>query len=431
MVTRSRVHANTRRGARQQEPIRRTAAFGIRPSRRAVAIVAFSITAAGGCTEAERPTRPVEIVDSGTRPVPCVALEQAQAGAQTGEVRIEHTPNPPCRAVARRTGVALRPSADGSRPDPSWTSVVRDSRGRFYTAATGATGEGTFLAWNADGSFLQSIGRPGQGPGELLGRGLPTLFTGPGDSVFVREGMRWLVFGPEFAFGRLFVADGIVGRRGSTHVAADGRIVSTAPSGGDGFWFHVTASGDRAANAFGPIGDAAGGVIRRPEERMSAYAGGRTFWVAPPPGAPDGYVLEEWTLDGEQVRTVRREAPWFVSDLEGRPALPLVTALHIDDRGLLWTTIVVKDARWRELQPGEDEDALMTELYDLRYDVLDPDAGKVLASGVIDVLPGEDERNTPPVGLFVPGTALSYVPQSDSLDFQTIEFFELLLVDER
>ncbi len=63
--------------------------------------------------------------------------------------------------------------------------------------------------FSATGSFLQTVGGPGQGPGELMG--LHGLYRTQGDSLVVAEGQRWTVFGPDgdFGFTRLVEPEGV------------------------------------------------------------------------------------------------------------------------------------------------------------------------------------------------------------------------------
>jgi hypothetical protein len=342
----------------------------------------------------------------------------------------------PCLVLAVKTELQLRPSSDASHPDPSWTSVVRDSRGNIYTAATTESARGVFLVWSSDGSFVRSVGRRGEGPGEILGRGLPRLFLAAADSIYVREGPRWLVFDSEARFARLFHTSDLYAHSDATHVLSDGSILVTGlQPGRSEQWFHL-------ADAIGALGRSFGALTAEEEHlpdlgteahRKSAV-GERTFWVTPPPGAPKGYLLEEWTVDGVLRRVIRRDAPW-IRPADGEPAVPepypYFESIHVDSRGLLWISIVVKDPRWRPLRRGEDDDGMASELYDFRYEVIDPDAGVLVASGVIDEFPDESERNMPVVARFLPGTSLSYRPVPDSVGLQTIEFYDLHLAPNR
>jgi len=396
--------------------------------------LALTLAAAGAaCEPAPHASSRIEIVDAGTD-VGAACEPESSSEARADVLVLGDDSFAGCSVVAVRNGIRLVPSSDGSRPDPSWTSIVRDGSGRFYSAATGASGRGLLLVWGSDGKFLRTLGRQGEGPGELVGRGLPALMIGPGDSLIVNEASRWSVFGPDMEFGRVIVGPAVTRNRDMIHVLEDGRFLSTAPvaAGDPAAWFHLSGADGKLIRSFGPIEPPPADGQAPP--RASALAGDGAFWVGPPPGAPGGYVLEQWSVDGQRLRSIERRVDWIVGeapDPAARVPLPLFNAMHVDDAGRLWVMALVKDARWRPLQPGENDDELATELYDIRYEVIDPSAGAVLVSGVIDELPGEDERGWPPIGRFMNGSSMSYRPLPDSMGLETIEFYDVRLVASR
>ena len=90
--------------------------------------------------------------------------------ARTDTIRITTESGYPCTIATAPTGIELRGSDDGSHPDPRWTSVARDGRGRYVTAARqGAVA----LSYNANGSFNAVFGRAGRGPGEFVNTPVP------------------------------------------------------------------------------------------------------------------------------------------------------------------------------------------------------------------------------------------------------------------
>ena len=114
-----------------------------------------------------------------------------------------------CRAGFRRTGIRLAASPDGSWPDPG-RHVVRDSRGRFYSA----NAEGWPAAigvWDSTGAFLTSLGREGGGPGEFNGGEWLHLAIGAGDSLHVRDVGAWSVFSPQHEVRRRILAPALAG----------------------------------------------------------------------------------------------------------------------------------------------------------------------------------------------------------------------------
>jgi hypothetical protein len=89
----------------------------------------------------------------------------------------------------------------GSSADPVMLGLLsvptRDSQGRYFAATS--TGN-TVAVYDAGGRLVQTVGRPGSGPGEfgLINR----ILVGAGDSLIVIEPARFSVFSPSFAFVR-------------------------------------------------------------------------------------------------------------------------------------------------------------------------------------------------------------------------------------
>lgn len=95
--------------------------------------------------------------------------------------------------------------------------------------------------------------------------------------------------------------------------------------------------------------------------RLVAYAGGDRFWAGPPTDdghSPVGYELEEWSVDGERLKTLRREVPrlpisWpppppATHDRPTTPAPrpPAIRKLHLDDDGVLLVIVVYATDKW-------------------------------------------------------------------------------------
>lgn len=262
--------------------------------------------------------------------------------------------------VVRETGIRLLAVEDGSRPDPGF-EVRRDGRGRFYS--TGATGFGNTIAlWDERGRFLKSFGRKGEGPGEFSDRGAISIFVDREDRLHVRDGgVRWSVFSPEQEFLR-GVSAPLASFKSGTTVLDNGMAVTRSSDGEH--HFRIVDSTGAARRAFGVIPD----ELRRKNvdvERDVAYAGGDTFWAGPVAGSPDGYQLEEWGVDGQLRRVLRRTVDWFPPGdparvSHGDPPPPRVSLLHLDDSGLLYVYGFGPTGRWRspaELgrEPTEEE----------------------------------------------------------------------------
>jgi hypothetical protein len=74
-----------------------------------------------------------------------------------------------------------------------------------------------------------------------------------------------------------------------------------------------------------------------------------------------------------------------------------------------------------------EESTKESELYDFRYEVIDPASNTVLVSGLIDTMPDEDNENAPAVSLLLPRSRLSYRPFTKSGVLRGVEFFSLTL----
>ena len=245
--------------------------------------------------------------------------------------------HPPCRIVFRPTGVRLESVVDGSRPDPGRT-VVMDRNGRFYTA--NAQGfESVIGVWNARGEFLTSFGRAGEGPGEFR-EGLLILDVDSRNQLHVRAGPAWLVFSPDHEFLRTR-ATREPGRSlldfRRTAILDSGNALTGESYGSDRRqYFRVTTPEGTLDRSFGPVAQAVAESPSRPLDRIIAYDGGETFWAGPRQGDTEGYVVEEWGLDGILLRSIHRPAPWFGWRAEDESYTTALQLHPVRDEGLLY-----------------------------------------------------------------------------------------------
>ena len=282
------------------------------PARELIAVALKAHVAATGEATPERITLDSSSdlrVEEATEPCP----RQPELAFGRGSVIELEDRDPPCRFVFRTTGVRLEASADGTRPDPGPT-VVMDRSGRFYSAnAPGFTS--VISVWDAQGRFLTSFGRAGEGPGEFRGLGNLSLYVDGQNRLHVRDGgFAWSVFSPDHQFLRATVI-GVPG------MLLDERLTAILDNGsaltGDGYrsdrenYFRVVAPDGTLERSFGPVSPAVAQDESRPLDRLVAYRGGDAFWSGPRPGEDEGYVVEEWGLDGDLLRSVRRSVPWF------------------------------------------------------------------------------------------------------------------------
>jgi hypothetical protein len=348
-----------------------------------------------------------------TRLPPCSRPKSAPISAVT---ELRQAADFECQIVVMDSGIELRPSMSDAYPDPR-TPVVMDSKGRLYTAARH---EPVLLAWNPDGRFMQVIGSKGEGPGEFV-RGPLTFITGPGDTLYVRDGaLRTSVFDPDFKFVRTNHPTGALGL--TTHVTTDGLLIHTLPiqGGRKDAAFHITFPGEAASvRSIGSVraGRAADGLARRP----STFSAPNELWIAPAKGTGAGFILERRRLDGTLVQLIKRDVPWLPLDgYPDEPMAPDFKFLHVDDQGLLWIAVAVKDPRWSKTR-GASSDA---EQGDLRLEVIDPESAQVLASVRFDSV---SETALPTIYPIRPGSPLVYGTYTDSLGFRIIRIGELAL----
>jgi hypothetical protein len=331
------------------------------------------------------------------RPAPAVHADGAIIELATSD-------KPPCALLFEATGTVLRSRQPGKEPDPAGYMAM-DPTGRFFS---GSSDPGTIAIWNADGSFVRTIGRPGAGPGELgtSPGALGPYFDAKGNLQVRDNGLMWTVFSKDLEFVRRFGVREFGGTWGYTAVLGDGSIISskwmrTAPA----HFFRIVDTLGHVAKSFGAVGDKEAQVYdANSSGRRIAYRGGQEFWAGPADDAPiGGYDVELWSADGHRVKTLRRKAGWlkepvsrrWLQSNERRPS-PWVEALHVGADGIIIIVLGVANDKWdeyadQELSPKERE-AIQYEIVDLVVEAIDPDAGIVLATrvasgGAIQALP--------------------------------------------
>ena len=332
--------------------------------------------------------------------------------------------SPPCRIEFRETGVRLKGVADGSHPDPGRT-VVLDSNGRYITAnAPGWVG--VISLWDSTGGYLSSFGTVGQGPGEFTVRGMMNLFVDRRDNLHVMDGgFIWSVFSPEHEFLRSTSAYSITGFEVSTVMLDDGSVLTSESARDRSLYFRVVDTTGAVQRTFAPVEDEALEWGLRP----IAYAGGDTFWAAPPIEGGDAYVLEEWGVDGELRRTLRREAPWYrwagYSEIS-----PAVSRLHVTSDGLLYVLVRRPTEAYRtEFERARRRGEFVAReagdgLTDVLFEVIDARSGELLAS---DLHPATQARQFVPRALFRGSlTGYRYKESDDGLPFVEIVTLELV-----
>ncbi len=340
----------------------------------------------------------------------------------------------PCRIVFRPTGVRLESVADGSRPDPG-RSVVRDGRGHYYSA--NARGFLTTISlWGPDGAFLTHLGGTGEGPGEFPGTGsVLAIYVDGHDQLHAWAPGSWSVFSEDQEFLRRYPAPAskLLNREPVATVLEDGTVLTGSGRDSDGKnFFRVVHPDGTHLHSFGPVGPEVEWDEYQPPEKLISYSGGDTFLaIANRPLTDDweGWVAEEWTLDGEHRRTFRRRVPGY-EFFEANGNVSGATAfMHVDDQaGLLFVVFGELTPRGRErakdparITPEERRNGLST----ARLEMLDLRSGELLAS---DVHPFDGETETfMPWGAFR-GTMEGYVYKETEAGLPVVEIVAIELV---
>ena len=304
--------------------------------------------------------------------------------------------------------------ADGESVIGRAFDIARLSDGRFVMAFVDVMYE--FTVFSADGSEFRRVGRAGEGPGEY------------GHVGFVREHEDKLhVF--DRRRGRISLLD------------RDFEVVGTTPVGCvgcNGMDMAILTDGSAALNFYVPEG----GWEQRPpaqsgfvvhilgedgQPRVSipgAADVSHVGFIRHLDIAPDGslvvaepyrYRIERWDpATAELLETFVRNADWWPDDNllhPPRPHLPPMTAvnwMHVDESGRLWVYIQRPTPDWRDhvestglpehmgswdYGPGATEWVI---------EAVDMEAGKVIASQVVDVVPA------PRAQFFAPGWLAVY-----------------------
>jgi len=349
-----------------------TQSTGTKPTlRRLTAWCAWvlSVTACGGAAE----RRPVSATAA------ACGADTSTTSSRTRERTIPDN-EPPCEIVFVSTGIVLSADPNGVRPDPG-SFHARDSRGRYFTNSISEPG--VVAVWDSTGTFARTIGRPGEGPGEFS-RSVVQPWVTTGDTLVFYNSRRFTIFDGEGTLigtipsrlpmslrsGSYAVAPGGLVVVGEAYRSSQGRSVSLITMAGE----HIRSYGDSSP----PVAAGSDNGLR-----TVAMQGDDRFWASLLPH--EGYAFEYWTFDGDWLQSVRREASWTPRPLKAPAAqtgsryVPFkVASLSVDEDGLLYAlTLRMKDGV--DLSVRAANDSVESELFEVRLEVIDPIAGRVLA----------------------------------------------------
>jgi hypothetical protein len=307
----------------------------------------------------------------------------------SGERAVSVPARAPCR-ILLVPQVTLRTS-DANGVSDIGQRAARDSRGVIYTYTT----HGTITRWSADGRVLGEIGREGSGPGEFP-RGPITLHVGRGDSLFAHgAGDRWTVFSPAGMLARTFSDGGVGAFPGTSLFLQDGTYLTAQRRAATGTGaFTIVQFGSQGANARGfrvlrNFGARPGSATAAEPsgEQMVSYGGGETFWSLDPDDRQGGYVLREWSLTGQNRRSLRRAVPWLrpTGNPRGRegspspPPEPRASRIHVDSSGLAFVAYYRATPQWRPGRTRAEREQAEEQHMEMWLDVIDTRTATLVA----------------------------------------------------
>lgn len=304
---------------------------------------------------------------------------------------------PSCRLSLRlvtRLGDDEGPGALPSRP----YSILRSEAGEYYVAMP-ETPDQTPLVFGANGAFKRTVGRVGDGPGEIRETSALELL---GDTLVVFDGqLRRMSF---FTSSGQYMRSAPIPARSYAAVRLKGdRFVMNgrvADAGRIGLPYHLF---DRVGNSLGSRG-----VDTLRIDPRNNTADILTLW----PSSDGGwfglpmhhvYAIERWSAGGTHVQTFRRRPSWFLPSSDAwnksdkRPPMPRGVGLwQSGDR--LWVVLQIGAERWaeglgrplrmegQELWPTADAQ----KLYRTVIEQIDMRTGRLISSsqlpGTIDVV---------------------------------------------
>jgi hypothetical protein len=277
---------------------------------------------------------------------------------------------------------------------PAPQSMLRTSTGNLFLTTTNPFAP---LYFDEHGTFVRTLGTPGQGPGEY---NMPMwLATGPGDTVWTFDAalQRRTAWSPD---GSFLITRPLPVSLPHAAVLEDGDLVMTGPVMAGvhvGRPMHRVSAAGELLNSFGDVVpfDRAGhlpGWIRRvlaPSKDGGLWASFRTE-----------YRIERYGSDGRVRRTLERPASWFPARDPAKPTSlavdgpqPTITSIVEDEEGLVRVLISLPAAQWqqgigeRQLQPGfEAAGVYYTPVLDYRkvfnfmVEIIDPVSNVVVVS---------------------------------------------------
>ncbi|MEW5915533.1 MAG: hypothetical protein AB1762_03975 [Gemmatimonadota bacterium] len=250
-----------------------------------------------------------------------------------------------CRIARERLTILDRAAVDGSS---EVKAVSISPQGEYWVTVYVGGPETLLRRFAADGRFIATVGRKGQGPLEFMAATLLLRTRADTLLVFDPHVGRVTVVDPHLKYVRS-VADRRLARAPWGITLPDGRVVTSgALRTGDGIGqpLHLYDDSLRYLKSFGALPER----VHRPSDDAKLVrvfgAAPDGFWVA----HADEYVMEKWSAQLTRTEVLQREAPWFVatSATEDDPPRPKPLVLSVQQYGdYLWTLVAVPDRDWK------------------------------------------------------------------------------------
>jgi hypothetical protein len=269
--------------------------------------------------------------------------------------------------------------------------------------------------YNANGKYLQTIGRPGRGPTEF--QNITGVFHLSYDTTFVFDSgnARVALVDSKFDIKRtqslaVRVKHAVPTLTGNIVVSGRGRDKASA-----GFPLHTLRRDGSLLESYGAMQ-----AVERPDvpawniRPLAKHRQAEGVWL----GFRQQYVVQLWSgrkLEREYVRDAKWFRPWLW-EKTGEAPKPILTGLHEDSRGYVWVYIAVPDPNWKKglkrIRTFEGNALAVTDhnkVYDTIIEVIDPKANRVvLSQRVPSVIAGvlEDGR---PYGAQIDDNGFHYI----------------------
>ncbi len=273
-----------------------------------------------------------------------------------------------------------------------YSTLARDSRGRYFVAPIGASGK--VAVYSATGNLIGLVGRSDTGPGHL--GSVKYVGVTRGDSLVVMDQSKLTLFAPSGRFARAGLLPADV-RSFRLLTLEDGRVVLNnygprRPALG------LLSPTLEEVRFFGRI--IRGNDLDSLQYRLAAAGPGEILAAQ----ESYGYALEIWDTTGTLKHRFVRRPEWSQSssgDYRSRPSssegppLARIVGVYADRRGKVWVSANVADANWEQgglkVRQVDEQQSLVPlddfpRLYDAVLDVLDIPSGRLLVTQRFDRL---------------------------------------------